>query len=405
MNDTPAIVYIFERYPVLSQTFLRREIEGLRADGVRVEIYSMFAQSKGDGPGGFFNFKWWQAGRLIFALPRELLRDPSLLGDGWRLYRKYRTTNRENFWSTVWAVIFAFCCAGEIRRRRPGLLHGVWATGPATAAAVLSRLCDIPFTFGAHAYDLHRHGGDAFLFPKLRAARFVHTSTEANVACLRERAHGADIRIVLARRGLGQLPVKTARDAGDRPIRLLSVGRLVPKKGHALQLAACKVLRARGVPFVLQIVGDGPLREELQRQIEREGLGDAVELCGEVAPERVEEHYRWADVFWHTGVVDVEGDRDGLPNVIPEAFAYELPVICNRVAGATEAVADGVTGLVVDATDTEELADAVERLADDPALRQRLGEAGRDWVGKNFLAERNSAILAAAFREAMEPRS
>jgi len=405
MNDAPDIVYLFERYPVLSQTFLRREIEGLRANGLRVEIYSMLASRGAVPAGAFFNFKCRQAGRLVYALPRELMRDPSLLRDGWRLYWNYRPTNGENFWSTVWAVIFAFCCAGELRRKRPGLVHGVWATGPATAAAVLSRLCGVPFTFGAHAYDLHRHGGDAFLEPKLRAARFVHTSTEANVACLRERANGADVRVVLARRGLGQLPAEIARDAAARPVRLLSVGRLVAKKGHRLQIAACAVLRARGVRFHLRIVGDGPLREELERQIDRERLGDAVELCGEVAPERVEEHYRWADAFWHTGVVDPEGDRDGLPNVIPEAFSYELPVITNCAPGATEAVADGVTGLVVDATDTDELADAVERLADDPALRRRLGEAGRDWVAKNFLAERNSAILAAAFREAMTPRT
>ena len=345
------------------------------------------------------DFHGWEAAKLVVALPRELLRDRVLLRDGWRLYRQYRPTNRENFWTTVWAVIFAICRAREIRKRNPDLLHGVWATGPATAAAILSRLCNIPFSFGAHAHDIYRHGGDAFLEPKLRAARFVHTTTGTNVAYLRERAGGAATNIVLARRGLEQLPSKPERDTGTRPVRLLSVGRLVPKKGYDHQLAACARLQSRNVPFVARIIGNGPLRGELQRRIDREGLSSAVTLCGALPPEQVEDAYRWADVFWHTGVVDSQGDRDGLPNVIPEALAHCLPVISSCTPGPMEAVTQEMNGLIVDVTNAAELADAVKRLADDPALRQRLGENGRRWVEENFLIGRNAAILARAFQD------
>ncbi len=420
MSAPPTVAYIFERYPVLSQTFLRREVAGLRDQGVRVEIHSLFSANPADLAHQVEGvpvdtFRWWEAATLIVALPRELLRDPALLRDGWRLYRRYRPTNPENFWSTVWAAIFAVCRANRLRRHKPDVIHGVWATAPATAAAILSRLCGVPFSFGGHAYDIYRHGGDAFLEPKLRAASFVHTTTDAAANYLRDRAHGAPVKIVLARRGLDQLPPKPARDTtarrnsppteglgvgSPRPVRLLSVGRLVPKKGHIHQLAACALLKSWGVPFVARIVGDGPLDDDLRQKIDRDDLHDLVSLTGPLAPQQVDEQYLWADIFWHTGVIDAEGDRDGIPNVIPEAFAHCLPVISSRTAGPMEAVTHEVTGLLADPSNTAELATAVKRLADDPKLRQQLGEAGRHWVEENFLISHNAAILARAFSEA-----
>jgi glycosyltransferase involved in cell wall biosynthesis len=190
------------------------------------------------------------------------------------------------------------------------------------------------------------------------------------------------------------------RDTAPRPIRLLSVGRLVPKKGHRHQLAACALLKSWGVPFVARIVGDGPLYDELQRRIDHDGLAGFVSLTGPLAPQQVDEQYRWADIFWHTGVVDAEGDRDGIPNVIPEAFAHCLPVISSRTAGPMEAVAHEVTGLLADPSNTTELAAAVKRLADDAKLRQQLADNGRRWTEENFLISQNAAILARGFHDA-----
>src|ERR1041384_602888 len=371
------VAYILERYPVLSQTFLRREIAGLRAHDVQVEIHTLFS------------VEW----REWFNVPVELARRPALLREGVRWLRKCPPNNWENFWSTVWAALFAFARARRVRTNPPDVLHGVWATGPATAAAILSRLCGVPFSFGAHAYDVYRHGGDAFLTPKLKSAAFVHTTTATTASLLRARCPEA--RIVIARRGLEELPpVRNGlREAG--PLRLLSVGRLVPKKGHALQLTACAELRRRGVPVQARIVGDGPLLTELKSQIVQLGLTGAVELPGEVAPEKMSEQYRWADVLWHTGVVDAEGDRDGLPNVIPEAWAHGLAVVSSDAGGAAEAVA----ALTVPAGDAPALVAAVEQLSRDAALRQRLGENGRRWVEENFLISRNAEILARAFHD------
>ena len=183
-------------------------------------------------------------------------------------------------------------------------------------------------------------------------------------------------------------------------MHLLSVGRLVPKKGHGFQIAACRELTRRGVAFRLKIIGEGPLRPELEAAMAAAGLAASVELSGERSPQETQAAYAWADVFWHTGIVDAQGDRDGLPNVIPEAFAHGLPVVSSAAGGAGEAVIDGQTGLIVDPADARALADAVERLARDDGLRRRLGLAGRAWVEENFLSEVNIRRLAEAFGRA-----
>ena len=371
------IAYIFERFPVPSQTFLRREVAGLRAHGLTEDIHSIF---------GARWFEW-------FNVPAELARHPTLLLAGMRWLFRYPPNNGENFWSTVHAALFALARARQIRREKPDHLHGVWATGPATVAAILSRLCGAPFSFGAQAYDVYRHGGDAFLTPKLNAAAFAHTTTETCATHLRHRAPKA--RIVLARRGLVSLPPIRQVLRAPGPVRFLSVGRLVPKKGHLLQLATCVQLHRRGIAFQARIVGGGPLADNLRERIAAEGLADLVELRGAVAPEEMDAEYAWADVFWHTGIVDWLGDRDGLPNVIPEAFAYSLPVISSDAGGASEASA----ALIVPAGNEPELTAVAAQLVGDEVLRNRLGQAGRRWVEENFLAERNTAILVEAFTQ------
>ena len=205
---------------------------------------------------------------------------------------------------------------------------------------------------------------------------------------------------MLSRRGLPGLPaLRPALPSDHGEVRLLSVGRLVPKKGHVHQIDACRELARRGQAFRLRIIGGGPLAADLRARIAGAGLADRIELAGERPPAEAEAAYAWADVFWHTGIVDAQGDRDGLPNVVPEAMAHGLPVISSAAGGAAEAVIDGATGLIVDPADPRALADAVRRLANDPALCSRLGTAGRRWVAENFLSETNIRRLARAFTE------
>ena len=140
----------------------------------------------------------------------------------------------------------------------------------------------------------------------------------------------------------------------------------------------------------------------IQNEVARLGLKDRVTFCGALLPEKIDEAYEWASVFWHTGIVDADGDRDGLPNVIPEAFSHGLAVISHRAPAAMEAVVDGETGLLVEVGDSSALAKATEQLMTDPALRHRLSANARRWVEENLRAESNTKILAEAFRTAIK---
>lgn len=399
------VAYIFIRYPVLSQQFLQREIAALTAQGFAVQIFSLLPVAPAERSERVNYFRWWETLKLLWALPRELARDPALPGDGWKILKRHWPKTAENFWTNIWAAIFAICRAREFRRSGIQVVHGAWATAPATAAAILHRLCRIPFSFGADAYDIYRHGGDAFVRPKLREAAFVHTNTHMTATHLRGVSPESADKILLARRGLEKFPAIFKESELPQPLRILSVARLVEKKGHSRQLAACAELKKMGIDFELRLVGDGPARARLSEETVRLRLNDRVNFCGALSPEETNEAYEWASVFWHTGIIDADGDRDGLPNVIPEAFSHGLAVISHRAPAAMEAVIEGETGLLVETGNSAALAKATERVMKDPALRRLLGTNGRRWVEENFRADTNTKILAAAFRNATKPAS
>lgn len=402
------IAYVVMKYPTLSQTFVEREMCALAAQGLEVEVHPCLdfrraAAVAQPTPPELTVIRAGSAVRVVLAglvgAARELGRRPALVGKGLRLLAKHRPRHAEGWFHTLWGTLFALARAGEFRRRGPDVIHGAWATAPATVAAVLGELLGVPYSFGAHAYDLYRHGGDPLLPAKMRGGRFVHTTTQTNVEHLRATFPQRAAEIVLARRGLPGLPEIRERPE-NAELRLLSVGRLVPKKGQIHQVSACHELARCGVEFRLRIVGEGPLRAELEAAIAQAGLHRKIELLGEQSPGEVQALYGWADVFWHTGIVDTQGDRDGLPNVIPEAFAHGLPVISSAAGGAWEAVTDNLTGLIVDPTDASALADAAAKLAREPGLRRRLGERGRRWAEENFLSQVNAGHLARAFERA-----
>ena len=395
------VAYFVEWFPKLSETFIQREIGGLVGHGVEVEVFPYALMPRRQAR---FAFPVrYGGGARIMCLPADLIRELGLhrgLGrEALRLLGPHVAMRPESWYMTVMGVLTALRHAEHVRGGGYRLLHAAWAHGPATAAAVLSRLTGIPFSIAGHARDIYRHGGDAFLEEKLRAARFVHTSTRANVAYLRERGARKDA-IVLARRGLSRLPNPVERrPCGDR-VRLLSVGRLVPKKGHCLQVEACRMLAHRGIPFRLRIVGGGRLRRGIAEQRDRAGLETDIELCGPLPPEAVQEMYRWADIVIHSGVVDKSGDRDGLPNVVPEAMSHAIAVIVPASPGVTEAVEHEFSGLHFEPGDACALADAIERLVSDDALRLNLGRRARAWVEEHFVLSRNTAVLARAMRRA-----
>jgi glycosyltransferase involved in cell wall biosynthesis len=395
-RESRTVAYLFTTFPKTSETFLQREVRAVRKLGVDVRLFSFW------GGGGAFDgvpvasFNKWRLATLLWIIPWAAVRYPRVF---WTLVRGV-LTRRPGSPLTLLENLLGAGFAGvhyrEFRRAGYGWIHAVWGGAPATAAWTLCRLNGHPYSVGVHAYDLYEHGGDPWLAEKIAAARFVHTSTQMAATTLRERGLGAG-KVHVIRRGLDSLPALRALRTPRRPLRIVCVARLVEKKGLPDQMALYRRLRDRGFPFEARILGDGPLRDRLSAQVESSALQPQVQLLGQVPHEQVWSALEWADVLVHTGVVAASGDRDGLPNVIPEAMSAGVVVVTTPQPGPREAIADGETGLVVALADGEGWEAALCRIAEDDALAERLRSGARAWVETHFDAQRNAASLVALY--------
>jgi glycosyltransferase involved in cell wall biosynthesis len=295
---------------------------------------------------------------------------------------------------------FAGSYGRELSKDPPSLVHGAWAGAPATAGWVLWRMFGWRYSTGAHAYDIYEHGGDWWLREKLLHARFIHTSTEMGRRELVERGLPPE-KIVCIRRGLAVFPAFKPLRLNRRPLRLVCIARLVPKKGLDYQLLIYAALKEAGLSFEARLVGEGPLRAELAASILKLGLGNEVSLLGQLPQPEVWAQLAWSDVLLHTGVIAPSGDRDGLPNVIPEAMAAGVLVVTSPVSATTEAISQERTGLVADVDFPLAWVVALRRLCEDDLLAETLRLAARRWVEENYDAHKNTARLVECFESAM----
>jgi glycosyltransferase involved in cell wall biosynthesis len=401
-SGKPAITYLFTTFPKTTEMFLQREVAALRARGVRLRIHSMW------GGGGVFRgievqpFDKWRLLELLWLIPYESWRRPQLLRELLRGLVARRPPSWINFWENMLGAGFACVNARSFRQNPPGLVHAAWSGAPATAAWLLWRMDGHRYSAGAHAYDVFEHGGDWWLREKLQEAVFVHTSTEFARNALIERGVDA-AKIVCIRSGLDRLPPLKPLRSSRVPLHLLSVSRLVEKKGLDRQIRIYGALKSAGVDFAARIVGDGPLRQRLEKLAGHLGVAERVTFAGHVPAHEVWGHLDWADVFLHTGVVAPSGDRDGLPNAIAEAMAAGVPVVTSPTAGTTEAVGDGSTGVVLPVDRPEAWVSVLKRLSTDDAYCDSLRHPARDWVEANFDVRANTDRLLTRLEAAAAP--
>ncbi len=401
-SPKPTIVLLFTTFPKTSETFLQRDVAALQAQGLNLRLYSLW------GGGGEFRglpvrsfSKWKLVPLFLFEIPWQCVRRPRVVRDLFEGVLTRRAPSWLNFWENMLGAGFAGCFYRELQRDPPALIHGAWAGAPATAGWILWRMFGWHYSSGAHAYDIYEHGGDWWLLEKLRHARFIHASTEAARRELVERGVPA-AQIQVIRRGFDTFPPFKQLRPSRQPMRLLCIARLVPKKGLDYQLAIYAALKTAGFKFEARIVGDGPLQSALEARTRELGLGDQVKFLGRFEQAAVWEQLAWADVLLHTGIVAPSGDRDGLPNVIPEAMAAGVMVVTSPVSATTEAVQQERTGLVAEVTQPQEWVAVLQRLAANDALADRLRGAARRWVEENYDAHKNTARLAACFTTAMQ---
>ncbi|MEM8868105.1 MAG: glycosyltransferase [Verrucomicrobiota bacterium] len=383
------IAYIFTTFPKLSEQFFMREVLELQKQGIEMDIYSLIDGDKISEAGPVTEMDaraWWL---LILDLLYWLLRRPVVSACLMRKVVFKRYGSRINYGENLLGLAFAFKFARHFERCGYAYAHATWATAPGMAAYALEALIDLPFTLEAHAYDVFRDGGDAFLLPKLESAKRVRSSTEATAGELRRQLGDTADKVSCVRRGLSEIPTYRQRFELDGPLQILSVGRLIEKKGYFQQLAIYAALKQLGCPFVATIVGEGSLELALSEQLRKLGLESCVRLAGKLDYPEVEALYLKADLFLFTGVVSESGDRDGFPNVIGEAMSYSLPVFSTDVSGTTEGIHDQDTGYVIDLDDIEAVAQKIRASMKDREALERVTRKAHAWILDSFEVSAN----------------
>ena len=410
------VMYLVRSWPRLSQTFVVNEILEQERLGTRLDLYSLshsderLVQPQVHAVRAAVHYLDERRSRLAAvrdharvarSAPSRYLRTLLLAAFRPHLARGYATL------STLGCLGAAVRLAAVIHRsRREDVpiehLHAHFAHDPALVALLTRRLTGVPYSITAHARDLYQIPVRSLL-ARARDAEAVVTCCAANVeylhAVLPDRLHR---RLRLIHHGVELDRFVPARRAGDAVprVEIVSVGRLVEKKGFPDLLRACSLLRDGSTPFRLQILGDGPLRGDLTALRDVLELRDEVEIVGERDGEDVLRAYQRADLFALTPVVTADGDRDGVPNVVVEAMACGLPVVTTDAGGITEIVEHGVNGLVAQPGDVPAIARHLAELIGDASRRRRLGDAGRRSVEEGFDVRSAADQLARVFAEA-----
>jgi glycosyltransferase involved in cell wall biosynthesis len=390
--------YLYSRYPVISQTFCDAEMLALERRGIELVIGSIYPPltslrheyiARLSAPIHYAPpqqiLKIWEqnakAGRATFKWPGKLVAQHDQKY-GLSVKAEQRARNALYF-----AEFFTLSGVDHV--------HVHFANRAAHTALFLKEISGIPFSVTAHGQDFMKDlGSDELLREICDAAEFVAAETDYSRDLLRPRCPDSATKIHRVYNGmdLGRFPGPVLANWNSIP-RILSIGRLVTFKGFENLIDACAELASRGLDFLCDIIGDGPLRDTLQQKIEKLDLCSRVTLLGSLSQQAVLEKLQATDIFVLASTTDAKGATDVFPTVILEAMASARPVVSTRLAGIPELVLDGETGILVSPGDPFALADALEQLLRDPELRLRHGRDGRARIEQHFRIENTVAPL------------
>jgi glycosyltransferase involved in cell wall biosynthesis len=401
LHGQPRLAYLVSIHPYLSQSFILREVLGLRRLGLDVDVISISAP---DRPPNEMSAEeraevartWYvkSAGLAVWLRAHLAL----LFTHPLRYLRAFGAALRLGGWQPVELLyhLFYFLEAGVVywRLRRTGHTH-VHAHFVSAVGVLVPRFGPVELSITVHGPDEFFDAARFRLSEKVRAARFVRAISQFTVSQLMRITNEWDAsKYAVVRLGVDPNIFRPAGfRAEPRPFTVLCVGRLIAGKGQRDLVAAVGALRAKGVDIVLRLVGAGPDRQALEALIEKLGLTGVVTLEGGVNQDRIRAYYESADVF------ALPSYAEGLPVVLMEAMAAGIACVSTRVNGIPELIEDGASGLLVTPSDVTALEAAIERLVRDDGLRQRLAAAGRDKILLDYDLGINVTRLASLFRD------
>lgn len=390
----PVLGMILKGYPRISESFISNEILLLEQQGIPIHIFSM------RHPRESFSHKSvklikarvdYLPQSILIALPQLLFYNLSLALKRPEPYLRAILVALRRFLRThKSATIKHLLQAGYlVQKLLPGSqvvhLHAHFAHSPSSVAMFASQLSGIDFSFTGHAKDIYT-SNPLQLKEKMTKARFVVTCTEYNRRHLSTLAGNDSVALYRMYHGidLGLFSGGDPRTNPVEPYHLVTVARLVPKKGLPTVYRALQRLQQGGVDFQHTLIGDGDDLNELLVLIRDLDLSDSCKWVGTLAHEHVLDYYRRSDLFVLGCEQAANGDRDGIPNVFVESLAMGLPVVGTRLSAIPELIEDGETGLLVQPGNDEEMARAMQRILTDTQLREQIIYSGKKRVRQAF---------------------
>jgi colanic acid/amylovoran biosynthesis glycosyltransferase len=397
------IAYVMSRFPLLSETFILREMIEVENIGYEVALYPLICQ---DQPIVHDEAKQW--------IPRARcipFFSAAILLENLRVFITKPATYISLLIQVIWhnrssldfltkgLFLFPKAVYAAKLMKFDGIehIHAHYATHPALKAWIIHQLTGITYSITIHSHDIY--DCHAMLQPKLRDAVFLAPISEYNIRYLadllgewvREKCHVVHCGIDPSK----YAPKPRMTGSGD-VFQILQIGTMHWKKAqvHLIQTAA--ILRDRGVPFQLNIIGEGEERQNIEAEIQKYNLNRHVQLLGAKTQDEVVQILPVADCYIQSSV------SEGIPVAIMEAMACELPVVSTNITGIPELVLDGKTGILVEPADTQGMADALQSLYENPATRREMGKKGRDWVLREFTLTGNAEKLTALFETVNE---
>ena len=407
------VAYVVKRFPRASETFIAQEILELERQGVAVQVFALrendcrvehawLSEIRApvtvcDGVPLSIAWKWLHVRAAASPEARAAVEDV--------LMWSFRHPSRRGRHRLAEAVALAMAVT-----EAPVHLHAHFANEPAFVALLVHRLLGIPFSFTAHAKDVY----DELRSPepevwRLQAAEadFVVTVTECNRRFLHgllgprlgskvlRLYNGVDLDRFSAHHEGRPRPKPTGPDSPA--VRIVTVARLVAKKGLDVLIDALAALERTGPLVVCRVLGDGPERDALVARARERSVSHRVVFEGLVAHQHVVRALAEADLFVLPARVTAGGDRDALPTVLLEAAAQGLPCVSTPVGGIPEIIRHRETGLLVPSNSPLALAQAIAELAGDAILRARLGAGARSRAKALFDLHQNVATLRGWF--------
>lgn len=394
--------YVLKRYPRYSETFIVNEILAHEAAGLEVEIFALRGPcdthfqdiiARVRAPVNYLHAEGLRAINLWDTLQAT----SNGLPDFWRDLEMARGED-------VREVYQAVLLARAVQDQRIDHLHAHFSTSATTVARLAARFAGLPYSFTAHAKDIfHESVKPDDLQRKLSDAAAVVTVSDYNLRYLSETYGPAAAHVQRIYNGLSLENFPYAAPQARAPL-IVSVGRLIEKKGLEDLIDACAILARGGRQFECQIVGGGEREGVLRARIEQLGLQAQVQLTGPQPQGEVIALVQSASAFAAPCVIGSDNNQDGLPTVLLEAMALGTPCVATPVTGIPEVLQHDQTGLMVPQHDPVALAAVLKRLLADTSLRTRLAGQARRLIERQFDIHLNTAHQRAVFEMAAQTR-